>query len=183
MIERMRRAAMLDINLYEEVEHDPSLNDEARLVVILVAAAGAVGALLAGLISGDFVTALAGAVISAVTYYIGWYIWSYAVLIVGTKLFGGTADFGEVSRSIAYAYTPNVLRVFAFVPVVGGLLMLVGSIWSLVTGIVAIRQAMDFGTGKAIITAVISWVILSVVIALVTLLLLVPLGIASMATG
>ena len=183
MIERMRRAAMLDINLYEEVEHDPSLNDEARLVVILVAAAGAVGALLTGLFTGNFQAALAGAVITAVLYFIGWYIWSYAVLIVGTKLFGGTADFGEVSRSIAYAYTPNVLLVFAFVPVLGGLLILVGGIWSLVAGIVAIRQALDFGTGKGIITAVISWVILSVVIALVRAVLSVPLGIASVATG
>ena len=183
MIERMRRAAMLDINLYEEVEHDPSLNEQARLVVILVAAAGAVGALLAGFFTGDFITAVAGAIISAVVYFIGWYIWSYAVLVVGTKLFGGTADFGEVSRCIAYAYTPNMLRIFGLVPVVGGLLMLVGSIWSLVAGIVAIRQAMDFSTGKAMITAVISWVILSVVLALVTLLLLAPLGLATMATG
>ena len=91
--------------------------------MILVAAAGAVGALLAGFFTGDFITAVAGAIISAVVYFIGWYIWSYAVLVVGTKLFGGTADFGEVSRCIAYAYTPNMLRIFGFVPVVGGLLM------------------------------------------------------------
>ena len=31
--------------------------------------------------------------------------------------------------------------------------------WLLVTGIVAIRQALDFTTGKAILTAIIGWVI------------------------
>ena len=181
MIERMRRAAVLDITLYEEVEHDPSRGKEARLIVILVAAAGALSALLGGLFTGNFTGAVAGAIISGVVYFIGWYIWSYAVLQIGTKLFGGTADFGEVSRCIAYAYAPNLLRVFGFLPGVGGLLALIGSIWSLVAGIVAIRQAMDFGTGKAIFTAVFSWVILVVIISVITALLLVPMGI--MAAG
>jgi len=39
------------------------------------------------------------------------------------------------------------------------------SIWTLVTGIIAIRQALDFSTGKAVITAVLSWIVVAVVVA------------------
>jgi predicted double-glycine peptidase len=38
-----------------------------------------------------------------------------------------------------------------------GVTELVVSIWLLITGIVAIRQALDFSTGKAILTALLGW--------------------------
>jgi hypothetical protein len=43
--------------------------------------------------------------------------------------------------------------------------------WLLVAGIVAIRQALDFSTGRAIATAIVGWicmVVIDVVLALVT---------------
>jgi len=53
-----------------------------------------------------------------------------------------------------------VLLVLAFLPLVGGLLKTVVGIWVLVAGIVAIRQALDFSTGKAVLTALIGWLVL-----------------------
>jgi hypothetical protein len=38
------------------------------------------------------------------------------------------------------------------------------AIWSLVAGVIAIRQALDFDTGKAIATAVIGWLIMMAVV-------------------
>ena len=105
------------------------------------------------------------------------------MLIVGTKMFSGTSDFGEVSRCIAYAYVPNLLAVFGFVPAVGGLAAIVGSLWALVLGVFAIRQAMNFETGPAIATAVIAWIAMAVVIGVISAIVLVPLGLAAMATG
>ena len=46
------------------------------------------------------------------------------------------------------------------IPGVGGSVSVVAGLWGLVTGIVAIRQALDFGTGKAILTAIISMVVI-----------------------
>ena len=53
-----------------------------------------------------------------------------------------------------------MLGIFAFIPLVGGILGLVGAVLTLVAGIVAIRQGLDFTTGKAILTAIIGWVVL-----------------------
>ncbi|MBI2887103.1 MAG: YIP1 family protein [Chloroflexi bacterium] len=179
MIDRMTRAVQMNIDLYEEVEHSPGLNDEARTVVILVSAAAGVGTLLSGLLGGRLVPGLVGGVVTTIMGVAQWYLWSFLVLMVGTKMFGGTADFGQVSRTIAYAYTPNAVKLFAFVPALGGLLGFLAGIWSLVLGVVAIRQAMDFDTGKAVATVVVAFVLAVVIVSIVSLIIFVPLGIAA----
>src|SRR5918911_702775 len=50
--------------------------------------------------------------------------------------------------------------------VLGGLINFVVAIWLLIAGIVAIRQALDFDTGKAIGTAIIGWIALVIVTAI-----------------
>ena len=92
------------------------------------------------------------------------------------KFFGGEGDVGEVLRTLGYAYSPQVLGILAFIPCVGWAIAFVASIWSLVAGIVAIREAMDFDTGKAILTMFIGWVIVVVV----TMLIGAVLGIGGM---
>lgn len=184
MIDRMSRAVQMKVDLYEEVERDPSLDGEAFQVVLLVGAAAGIGAFLGGLLGGSFVGGLVLGVIDVVLTVLLWYLWSGLVLLVGTRLFGGTADFGEVRRTIAYAYSPNVIQVLSFIPGLGGLLTFLGSIWALVLGVVAIRQAMDFGTGTAIATVVIAGIIAFLIVFVVSLILsaivLIPLGIAMM---
>ena len=52
MVNRVIRAAMLDVAFYNEAEADKSLNQEALMVVILVSIAGGIGAFLAGILGG-----------------------------------------------------------------------------------------------------------------------------------
>lgn len=181
MISRAMRAAQVQSDLFEEVEHDVSLNDEARMLVVLVSLAEGAGVLLSGLASGLIVGGLIGGVLIAILGVARWYLWSYLVLLVGTRFFDGTSNLGEVSRTIAYAYVPNVVRVLGFIPVLGGLLGFIAGIWSLVLGVVAVRQAMDFDTGKAIATVIVAGVIAAVVIAVVGAIVLLPLGIVGSA--
>ena len=44
---------------------------------------------------------------------------------------------------------------------VGSLVQVVVGFWMLAAGIIAIRQALDFSTGKAILTAVVGWLALA----------------------
>ena len=67
---------------------------------------------------------------------------------------------GEVLRAIGFAQAPAVLRVFDFVPIVGWLLHLVVAIWLIATGITAVRQSLDFDTGRAIMTMIVGWVVM-----------------------
>jgi hypothetical protein len=163
MFNRLVRAAMLDVDLYEEVEADTSLTQEALMVVILVSIASGVGGFLAGLIGGDIGAAVLGLILSVVMGILGYYIWAYITYFVGTNLFKGTADVGEMLRTLGYASGPRVLGVLAFIPCLGPLAGLIGAIWALITGVVAVRQALDFDTGKAILTVIVGWVIVFII--------------------
>jgi len=171
MINRVVRAAMLDVNLYEEVEADTTLTQEALMVVILVSIASGVGSFLAGVIGGDIGAAVLGLVLGVVMGVLGYYIWAYITYFVGTNLFEGTADVGEMLRTLGYASGPRVLGVLAFIPCLGPLAALVGALWALVTGVVAVRQALDFDTGKAILTVIIGWVIVFIITVVVSVVL------------
>jgi hypothetical protein len=163
MLNRVTRAAMLDVNLYEEVEADTSLNQEALIVVVLVSIASGIGAFLGGVLSGDIGPALLALIVTAVLGVVNYYIWAYVTYFVGTNLFQGTADAGEMLRTLGYASGPRVLGILSFIPCAGALAALAGAIWALVAGVIAVRQALDFDTTKAILTVIIGWVIILVI--------------------
>jgi hypothetical protein len=149
LVDRMRGAATFHVPTYEAVEHDTTATGQAAVVVALAAVASAVGNAFRG--GPGLVAALVG-------YLLGWAIWSGITYLVGTRLFRGTATWGELLRTLGFAQAPGVLLVLAIVPVLGALVKGVVSLWLLATGIVAIRQALDVGTGKAVLTALIGWV-------------------------
>lgn len=149
IVDRMKGAALLDVATYEEVEHDNDATGQAAVVVIIVAVCSALGAIWRG---GPSIIA---APISAV---LGWLLWSAITYVIGDKLLGGTATWGELLRTIGFAQSPGVLMIFGIIPILGGVVRVVVALWLLVAGIIAIRQALDFSTGKAIVTALLGWV-------------------------
>lgn len=153
MIERMKGAAKLDAQTYEEVEADSSATGQAAGVVVLVAVAQGIGA------AGFGVPGLIGGAIAAL---VGWLLWAGITYLIGDKLLGGTATWSELLRTIGFAQTPGLLMILAFVPVLGHLVAVVVSIWVLIAGVIAIRQALDFGTGKAVATAILGWLAIAI---------------------
>ncbi|WP_037339077.1 YIP1 family protein [Salinisphaera hydrothermalis] len=154
-IERMVGAAKLEAPIYEEVEHDSNATGQAAGVVILASIAAGIGALgHAGF--GGLILALVGALL-------GWVIWAVIVWFVGTKMLPQAqteANIGQLLRTMGFAASPGLLRLFEIIPVLGGLIALVVSIWMLVAMIVAVRQALDYdNTWRAIGVVVIGWVI------------------------
>ncbi|HUH12998.1 MAG TPA: YIP1 family protein [Longimicrobiales bacterium] len=147
--QRMKDAAMLDPGLYEEVEHDASATGQAAGVVAIVAVCAAIGQAGAGI--GGIVGAAAGALI-------GWLVLAGIVYLVGDKIFGGTATWGEMLRTMGFAQAPGVLYILGIIPLLGGLIAFVVWLWILVAVVVAIRQGLDVGTGKAVATGVLAWI-------------------------
>lgn len=170
LTDRMMRAAKADVALYEEVEHDETATQQAAIVVAIVAIASAIGALIGAAMGGRNV--IGAIIIGLVGAFLGWIIWSYVTYFVGTRFFGGTATPGELLRTIGFAQAPGVLNILSFIPVIGWLISLLAGIWSLWLGIVAVRQALDFDTGKAVLTVIIGWVI----VLIINLVLLAPLA-------
>ena len=157
IIDRMRGAALLDVATYEEVEADTTATGQAAIVVAIAAVCSAIGA--AGLGGPGIIGTLIGALLS-------WVIWAGLTYVIGDKIFGGTATWGELLRTLGFAQAPGVLLVLAAIPLLGWLVRFAVGIWMLIAGFIAIRQALDFGSGRALVTAVLGWVAMMLLSAL-----------------
>ena len=171
LVNRMIRAAMLDTSLYEEVEHDRSATSQAMQVVLIVALASGIGGALWKLLTLNPIDAVSGLVGGILVAVLGWLAWALVTYIIGAKVFGGTATYGEMLRTLGFAQSPNVLLVFmgvlGAIPLIGGLLRLALLVWVLLAGLVAIRQALDVSTGKAVLTAIIGWIVMAIIVGIV----------------
>ena len=183
IVDRMLRAARLEVALYEEVEADLTATNQALLVVVIVAVATGIGQALAASTGGPATRGVVGPIIGGVlSALIGWGVWSYVVYFVGTRFMGGTATYGEMLRTLGFAETPSVLLIFSFIPVLGGLISLVALVWRIVAGFIATRQALDIDNAKTLVTIVLGIVALIVVLAVIGIVVGVIFG-AGVAVG
>ncbi len=148
IIDRMIRAAKLDNDLYEEVEHDPDATGQAAIVVVGTSIAAGIGGLSAGIVWIP---------VFAVLALIAWAVYAWLTYFIGTRILAGpetSASWSELARTLGYANSPRALLIVGFVPVIGPIIGLFVGIWVLVTTVIAIRAALDFSTWRAIGTAV-----------------------------
>lgn len=154
LIRRMIGAARLRPETYEEVEADNSANLQAMSVVLLVAVATGIGNLGSG--------SVIAFVIGVVAALAGWAIWAWITYLVGTTILRTSetdANWGQLARTLGFAQSPGVLKVFGVVPVVGPVVFAVVSIWQLLAMVIAIRQALDYtSTMRAIGVAIIGFI-------------------------
>jgi len=159
MLERMIRAALLDVNLYEEVEADEGATSQAFWVIIIVSMAGGIGLTLAGLSTKGVLPTL---FLGSLGALLSWLIWAALTYLIGTTILRGpetSATYGELLRTLGFSASPGILRIFVFIPLLGRLIASLAYIWMLVTMVIAVRQALDFSTGRAIATCIIGWLI------------------------
>ena len=92
-----------------------------------------------------------------------WLFWAIATYIVGVYLMPEPqtrTNVGELLRTIGFAATPGILRIFGVVPVVGGTIYVVSTVWMLIAMVIAIRQALDYNsTGRAVVVCIITGLI------------------------
>ena len=165
MLERMIRAAKLRVDLFQEVEHDATATKQALLVVIISSLAAGIGSL--GTIG------IPGLAIATVISVIGWGILAGLAYLIGVSLLKTPhteATWGELLRAIGFAYTPGILRVFGFIPVIGPIIAFVGTVLVLVAAVIAIRTALHYtSTLRAVVVAILAWLGWVIVQALVLL--------------
>ncbi len=164
MLQRMIGAAMFNSATYEEIEADRNALGEAILVVVLVTVCGIVGGIIDGLIGGGGLGGLVRGIIVGLLFgIVRWALWVTVLNFVGGKMLRTSdteTNWSEIGRVLGYAYTPGVLSLLIFIPVVGVILSFVGIVWTLAAVVVGARQALDFdSTGRAIAAVLLSAVI------------------------
>ena len=171
MLARMLGAARLDSHTYEDVERDRGATLQALAIVIMVTIASLVGELL----SGEEIDVVRSVIAGVVLGVIGWALWALVTYIIGAticKTADTEANWGQLARCTGFAQTPGLFNVLSFIPVVGGLIVLVAFIWSVAAMVVGVRQALDYtSTLRAFFVVVVSaipWVVLYIIVLVIT---------------
>jgi hypothetical protein len=164
MLDRVLRAVRLDPTLYREVAADDRLMGEAALIVLAATLLSAIGT---GIGSRSWVLGFGAELING--FLIGWLLWAVIANLVGDFI-GGRSQLSEMVRALGYANAPRFVGVLGFLPCVGPIFRLAAWLLTIAAGVVAIREAMDFDTFKALVTAVIglaAYIIFNMLIGLV----------------
>ena len=160
---RMWRAAKLEAQLYEEVEADRRALRQAGAVVLLACGSGALG----GWLAGAGIERIAIDLLEPLVLWLGGSTFAY---MVGATFLRGPetrTDFAEVLRTTGFAFAPGLLRALAFLPPperVGFAVAILADLWILAAAVVAVRQALDFSTARALGTFGIAYALLWLVL-------------------
>jgi hypothetical protein len=147
MLNRIIGVFKLNAGTFEEIEHNRNLTLAAGLIVLVVSLVSGIGnGFFKIFVRGNFFSGFLGSLIGVL---LGWLLWSVVTWFVGTRFFKGEADLGQMLRVIGFAYLPLVLSI---IPCVGSL---IGIIWAIAAGFIAIRQGLDLNDSKAFFTVMV----------------------------
>ena len=173
--QRMVGVMSADVKTLQEIEADPAAIGQAVTVIVLAG--------VAALIGNIFRAGITAGVIALVLSLISYALWSLLVVIVGTKLMPEPttkADFTEAFRVIGFTAAPGLLNILAIIPILGVLVSFLVWVWTLVIGVIAVREVLDYSnTGRAIIVCLIALVAML----LINLLVLTPLLVGGAMVG
>ena len=162
IVERARLVMQLRESVFRTIARDPNATQQAAIVVGVVAIANAIGGAGEGI--GGIFAGLIGAIL-------GWLIFAGLAWFFGTNIFGTpttVTNWESLLRTLGYAQAPNILGIFAFIPVLGWIAAFIGSIWAVVAAVIAIRETLGFSTGRAIITAIVAWIATAIVVGIIS---------------
>ena len=164
MFERIMGVLTLKAPTYKAIADDKSLTQEAMMIVIVVAV---VNNLVSGIVAattGGFsiVAGLAQAVIGIIFGLISWYASAWLLAFVAKSMFQGKTEIDEMLRVTGYVYVFNLVGVLSILGLIApallcitGLVGLVAMVLSLIGYVIGVREAAEFSTQNAVITAVI----------------------------
>jgi hypothetical protein len=148
-------AARLDVPVFEEIEADRTATGQALLVVVLSSLAAGIG-LTAGIYNAPVLHRVMLALLL-------WLFWATSTYIVGVYVMPEPqtqTTVGELLRTIGFAASPGILRIFGILPGIGAIVYALSTVWMLVAMVIAIRQALDYkSTARAVVVCIITGMI------------------------
>jgi hypothetical protein len=192
---RIMGVITLKAPIYREIADDPNATTPAAIITAVV---GLIAGFFQGLVSlnpqtGAVSANVTGAVISAIIIVIltliAWFVSAWVLAFVA-KWFGGKTNTQEMLRVTGYVNIFGlvaILTVLALItPALGciaGLIGFVIAILRLIGYIIGVREAAEFSTGNAIITAIIAAIINFLIVAVVGGVIAGAIGLGALAAG
>ncbi len=178
MLDRIMGVIMLKTATYRQIADDTTATGQAATVFII---AKIIEGFFQGLVTTDatgsptvsILGAIFGLIVAIVIGLIGWYITAWVLAFVAERL-GGKTNMNEMLRVTGYVEVFGVIAVLtvlaAISPVLAcivGLISLVVGILRLIGYIIGVREAAEFSTTNAIITAIIAAIVNFIIVVVI----------------
>ncbi len=194
MLDRIMGVITLKAPVYRQIADDTTATGQAALIVVIAQfISGFFGGLVrinpqTGTPNVSIVVAIVGAIVAVIVGLIAWVIAAWVLAFVA-KSFGGKTDTNEMLRVTGYVDIFSVVAVLnvlslggSALAIIVGLVSFIVAILKLIGYIIGVREAAEFSTGNAVVTAIIAAVVNFIIVAVIggaiLLAILVPLGIA-----
>ena len=154
------RAMILDGSVYEEIRERQETAFSALGIVLVAGIAFGMG--VWGLIrmpsqQGLDLDQNLYLILAISSIFTSWVVWTVFVWLLGRVLFAGREGYRASLRSLGMCYLPLSLWLLIGVPTVGAFLFMIGAIWTLSAGVVAVKSIYDISWWKAGIAAAVGW--------------------------
>lgn len=178
MLEKIIGVITLKAPVYRSIADDKTLTSQAAIIVIIATlvqgfSQGLVKVGTDGAVSISMIGGILGAIVTVILGLIGWVVAAWILAFVA-KALGGKTDTGEMLRVTGFVQVFSLVAILniavAITPVLAcitGLIGLVVAVLSLIGYTIGVREAAEFTTGKAIITALVAVVVNFIIIAIV----------------
>lgn len=179
-MDRIMGVLTLKAPTYRQIADDPNATQSAAIIVAIVSLlSGFVGGLVRTdattqtLASPNIVLAIVGAIVAVIVGLIGWFVGAWVLAFV-SKWFGGKTNTQEMLRVTGYVEIFNIVSVLSILALVStsllclvGIVGLVAGILRLIGFVIGVREAAEFSTGNAIITAIIAAIVVFLIVVVV----------------
>jgi hypothetical protein len=151
LVQRIRRLAMLDTSVFDEVKTDTASTPAAIVVAAGSIFLAGIGGWLWWLLtdfpdSGDvFIKSTILGSLFAIGLYVVWIGIAYVML---TQVFRARADMQELGRVMGFAALPMALSLLMFLPILDVAIALLAIVLLFGTTLIAIRSATDAPEGR-----------------------------------
>lgn len=171
MLDRIMGVITLKAPIYRQIADDKTATTQAAIIVVVAELiAGFFQRLVeinpqTGVASVSLIGAVLGAIVTVIIALIAWVIAAWVLAFVA-KALGGKTDTGEMLRVTGYVEVFSLIGVLAVLGLITpALLCIVGiigfvvAILRLIGYVIGVREAAEFSTTNAIITAIIAAVV------------------------
>ena len=151
-INRIYRALKFDATFYKEMDADKA-GWQAFIIVVFSSLATGIGFGVAHGFKWAGAWYLWMMLFGLVGLIIIWLALSFFIYFFGTKAFSRNPQqirFRKLLYAIGFSISPGLFGIFICIPIVGSFLGIVVFVWTLISGIYAIRNTLGFGNFRAI---------------------------------
>lgn len=193
-LDRLQGVVALNRPTYDALRRDPAATGQAWFIVVFLGLANGIALIVTPLVgippatTGEVADAMAeisaaltfdtterqvmALVMGVIGAVISWYLSAWLLRAIGNRLAesGRTVNAEEMRRLVGWGYSPSLASFLSPIPLVGPLLAFLGTIWALVTGVMAVRAAFGIGIWKAIAIEIVAFLLVLLVVIILVIL-------------